>query len=75
MPQPISSTLADGNVAEEVCYWKDMLFFPHLLNLLSKRSIQVTVSFAPLQTNPANRKELARQLHAEVLKLNQAMGA
>jgi 1-acyl-sn-glycerol-3-phosphate acyltransferase len=61
--------LADGNVSEELCYWKDMTLVPHLINLLSKRSIRGSVSFAQLQPGFGNRKELAQQLRAEVLRL------
>ena len=40
--------LDDGDVAEEVCYWKDMTLVPHLLNLLGKRGIRASVRFAQL---------------------------
>ena len=42
-------------------------FFPHLLNLLSKRSVRATVRFAPVESHSTDRKELAQQLHAAVL--------
>jgi 1-acyl-sn-glycerol-3-phosphate acyltransferase len=32
----IEYELEDGDVSEEVCYWKDMTLVPHLLNLLGK---------------------------------------
>ena len=31
----IEYALADGSVADEVCYWRDMTLAPHLLNLLA----------------------------------------
>jgi 1-acyl-sn-glycerol-3-phosphate acyltransferase len=65
----IQYQLEDGNVREEVCYWKDMTFIPHLLNLLSKRRIKASVCFAGPQPDRTNRKELARHLRSEVLKL------
>jgi 1-acyl-sn-glycerol-3-phosphate acyltransferase len=65
----IEYRLQDGNVGEEVCYWKDMTFVPHLINLLSKRRIEVLVRFSELRQGAADRKALARQLHSEVLKL------
>jgi len=65
----IHYTLDDGDASEDVCYWGDHTFFTHLLNLMSKRNIQVTVRFAPVQLTTTDRKELARQLHEEVLKL------
>lgn len=65
----ISYALVDGDPAEEVCYWKDMTFAPHLFNLLSKRELDAAVSFRPVRECSPDRKELARQLHAEVLRL------
>jgi len=65
--------LDDGDVAEEVCYWKDMTLVPHLLNLLGKRGIRASVRFAQLRDGSADRKELSRQLHAEVVKLKESL--
>lgn len=65
----IAYQLPDGDVSEEVCYWKDMTLLPHLINLLSKRAIRASVGFTELRQGSLNRKELARQLHSEVLKL------
>lgn len=65
----IQYRLEDGDVGEEVCYWKDMTFLPHLINLLSKRRVEVSVAFTELGQGRTGRKELARQLRAEVLKL------
>jgi 1-acyl-sn-glycerol-3-phosphate acyltransferase len=62
-------SLADGDASADVCYWGDAVFFSHLLNLLSKRSVRASVSFAPIHNRSADRKELAKQLHSEVLKL------
>jgi len=67
----IAYELADGNVSEEVCYWKDMTLMPHLINLLSKRAICASVSLTKLRQGSTNRKELARQLHSEVLRLKE----
>jgi len=64
--------LADGDVAEEVCYWKDMTLLPHLLNLLSKGALRASVSFGEIRSGAPDRKELARQLHAQVLRLKEA---
>ena len=68
----IQYELSDGDVSEEVCYWKDMMLVPHLINLLGKRSIHASVRFTRLCEGSANRKELARQLHSEVLRLKEA---
>ena len=62
----------DGDVAGEICYWGEATFFSHLLNLFGKRAVRAFVRFAPVQSAAPDRKELARQLHAEVLKLKEA---
>jgi 1-acyl-sn-glycerol-3-phosphate acyltransferase len=65
--------LGDGDVSEEVCYWKDMTLVPHLINLCSKRAVQASVHFNHLREGNADRKQLARQLHAEVLRMKHAV--
>jgi 1-acyl-sn-glycerol-3-phosphate acyltransferase len=64
--------LDDGDVAEEVCYWKDMTLVPHAVNVLAKRSIRAFVRFAKPSEASNDRKELARQLHAEVVRLKES---
>ena len=59
-------SLQDGDAANEACYWGDHSFFPHLLNLLGKRALHAKVHFAPYGSSTADRKELAKQLHATV---------
>lgn len=61
--------LEDGDVSEEVCYWKDMTLFPHLMNLMSNRCIKAFVRFSELRTRAPDRKQAAWQLHREVLRL------
>jgi lyso-ornithine lipid O-acyltransferase len=68
----IGYELDDGDVGEEVCYWKDMIFVPHLINLMGKRSIRASLRFTQLRQGSADRKELARQLHSQVLSLKEA---
>ena len=65
----IQYTLADGDAGMEVCYWGDAVFFPHLLNLLSKRNVRASVRFAQVKNHSTDRKELAQQLHSAVLGL------
>ncbi len=61
--------LADGHAANEVCYWGDHSFFPHLMNLLGKKSVRATLCFQKFPRTTDDRKELAGQLHAAVTKL------
>jgi 1-acyl-sn-glycerol-3-phosphate acyltransferase len=65
--------LSDGDASEEVCYWKDMTLLPHLINLCSKRAVQASVHFKHIREGKGDRKKLARQLHAEVMHMNQAL--
>jgi 1-acyl-sn-glycerol-3-phosphate acyltransferase len=65
----IQYAIEDGDVVREVCYWGDHTFFPHLLNLLGKRTVRANVRFAPVQRTGVDRKQLAVQLREEILKL------
>lgn len=61
--------LKDGDAANEVCYWGEHLFFPHLLNLLGKKSVQATLRFKKFHRTTDDRKELAKQLREAVVQL------
>lgn len=65
----INYELTDGDAKSEVCYWGDHSFFPHLLNLLGKNSVQARVRFGSFQRQTNDRKELAAQLQAAVSDL------
>lgn len=72
--QPIATswihyTLGDGDAGQEICYWGNHTFFPHLLNLLDKRQISAKVCFGKFERTTDDRKELAKQLQAAVEKL------
>lgn len=71
----IQYELEDGDVHEDICYWRDVPIATHLLNLLSKRRMRASVRFTRLHEVSADRKQLARQLHSEVLKLKAAAAA
>jgi len=68
----IQYALDDGDAGNEICYWGDHAFFPHVLNLMSKRAVRATIKFAPFKRETTDRKELAKQLRDEVLKLKNA---
>ena len=55
-----------GSVAEDICYWGDMTFGPHLWKLLGKKKIYVTVTIGEPIEAGMNRKEMAAALHKEV---------
>ncbi|MEI7534353.1 MAG: lysophospholipid acyltransferase family protein [Verrucomicrobiae bacterium] len=65
----IHYALDDGDAKSEVCYWGDHVFFPHLLNLLGKKSVRATARFGKFQRTTEDRKQLAGQLREAVLKL------
>jgi len=65
----ITYSVADGSVDRDVCYWGDMTFLPHLLNLMTKRQVHARVTFAPVAQPATDRKELAFQLREAVLRL------
>ncbi|HTV63289.1 MAG TPA: lysophospholipid acyltransferase family protein [Verrucomicrobiae bacterium] len=65
----IQYSLNDGDAGDEICYWGDHTFFPHMLNLMGKQTIRAAVRFAPFEAPPASRKELAFRLREEVVKL------
>ena len=61
--------LPDGDAKQEVCYWGDHTFFPHLIHLLGKKSVRATLRFGKFQRTTDDRKELARQLREAILAL------
>ncbi|PYJ68410.1 MAG: 1-acyl-sn-glycerol-3-phosphate acyltransferase [Verrucomicrobia bacterium] len=65
----IEYALSDGSVADEVCYWRDMALVPHLFNLFFKREIRSSCSFAPPNIRTGDRKQIARELHDEVVSI------
>jgi 1-acyl-sn-glycerol-3-phosphate acyltransferase len=65
----IRYALPDGDARNEAAWWGDRPFFPHLLNLLGKKSMQATVRFEKFEVTTADRKELAAQLRAAVGRL------
>ena len=68
-PGFIRYEVADGVAADEVCYWRDMSFGPHFLNLLTKREIHATVRFGQPRVAGDDRKKLSRELHEAVGEL------
>jgi len=52
-----------------------MTLVPQLINRMSKRAVCAWVGCTELQPRSTNRKELAQQLHSEVLRLKEAVPA
>jgi 1-acyl-sn-glycerol-3-phosphate acyltransferase len=58
-----------GDARNDVCYWGDHAFFPHVLKLLGLRAVRAKVWFGKFERTTVDRKELAGQLREAVLKL------
>ncbi len=59
----------EGTVTDDVAYWRDMEFGDHLMNLLQKNSISVTIFYGSTTQAGSDRKLLASHLHGEVSRL------
>lgn len=73
-PSWIGYEVPGGDASEEVAYWKDMTFFPHLLHLFTLKEVRAIVR--PGINAPAglNRKQLAKLMREEVCALAQKEG-
>ena len=69
-PTYLSYSAPDGDVANDVCYWGDMTFFPHLWRALGLSHITARVDFGASDFRFTDRKLAAKQMHAEVLALS-----
>lgn len=65
----IGYELPGGSVENEICYWGEMVFGPHVLNVLSKRSIKVRVRYGAPVAPGNSRKKLAALLRLKVAQL------
>ncbi len=64
------------DVTEDVAYWKDHVFAPHLFRLMGLRGVEGEIRFgSPLDTAALSRNEVAQRLHDEVVRLHGALRA
>ena len=68
-PAWLGYELQDGDLTEEICYWRDMTFVPHFFNLLGKKRIIAHVRIGRAMSASGDRKSLARETHARVVAL------
>lgn len=66
--------LAQGSVANRICYWGDMVIGPHLFGLLCVREIEATVVFSDQSIPVTDRRTGAAQAHAAVSQLYDSAG-
>lgn len=72
-PAAIRYELEEGSVADEICYWRDMVFGSHFWNLLGKRCITASLRIGSPHARQ-ERKELARSLRLATLQLRNDSG-
>lgn len=65
----ISYELDQGSVENDVCYWGGMTFLPHVVRLMTLKNIRAQIRFVPVVNRASDRKDLARQLHKEIVRL------
>ena len=70
VPGAIRYQVSEGSVSQEICYWGEMTFLPHLLNVLTKTQIEASVVFGPPLAKRGGRKSMAQALHREVVALS-----
>jgi lyso-ornithine lipid O-acyltransferase len=68
-PSWIGYDVPGGDASEDVAYWKDMTFLPHLCHLFTLKEIRATVRVGIPLPSGRNRKEMARELHEQVQSL------
>ena len=68
----ISYATDDGSVRDDIHWWGTMALAPHLLKVLAKRRIDVTIRFGEPRVRAGDRKTIAQELHAEVSALRTA---
>ena len=68
----IRYVMPDGEDGGDIFLPGDMTRASHLVKLFSKSRIGATVSFARLKPGPHSRKELARSLHSQVMRLKES---
>jgi len=60
------------DVTRDVAYHGDTTFVPHLWGLLNLPGFEASVRFQPAWPGPADRKAMARRLHAQLLAMHEA---
>lgn len=68
-PVAIDYDLEEGSVADEICYWREMVFGSYFCNLLGKQGLTATLRFGAPHPWTAGRKEHARALRLDIVQL------
>lgn len=67
----IDYRILPGDAATEACYWGDMTLLPHVLNILTKDSIEAGVKFSAEHLQFTNRKRAAATMQLKVESLRE----
>ncbi|MCU1285277.1 MAG: phospholipid/glycerol acyltransferase [Acidobacteriales bacterium] len=70
-PAYIKYSVSEGSVEQDVCYWGDMTFLPHLLRAVQLPHIDVVVRFTPEPFRFDDRKQAAEITREQVVALAQ----
>jgi 1-acyl-sn-glycerol-3-phosphate acyltransferase len=70
-PAYIKYSVNEGSVEQDVCYWGDMTFLPHLLRAVQLPHIDVAVRFTPASFRFDDRKQAAEITREQVVALAQ----
>lgn len=69
-PSALLYTSQNGNPGEDICYWGDHAFFPHLIKLSTIKRITAHLNLGRMQACRSDRKESAVYFHKEVSVLH-----
>ncbi|NDC80611.1 MAG: 1-acyl-sn-glycerol-3-phosphate acyltransferase [Verrucomicrobia bacterium] len=69
IPVAIRYSAPEVSRGEEVIYWKDRRFLPHLIRLLGVGGIRAQVTFGKPMEPGSDRKELTRRVYREVARM------
>ena len=75
IPVAIRYSAPGVSSGEEVIYWKDRRFLPHLIRLLGVGGIRAQVTFGKPMEPGSDRKALARRVYREVARMVRVGGA
>ena len=67
-PAYLSYSVSAGKVSDDVCFWGEMAFLPHMVRILSKKWIAADVQFGQ-PSRYADRKDAAVETNRRVLAL------
>ena len=73
-PAHVSYVLAEGSVEEDICYWGEMSFAPHLLKLLCLDGISARIRFGRGIQGQVDRKKAASLTRESVIGLAGPLG-